>query len=108
MLNTLIEAHIELEKELQRAIGNDCATQVIETIDAKISELDRSIRQTVPSNEEEARAKLGFFLSRILTVGGGIVSRKDIATIEELFDHVLAGHGDLGQTSRPLVSNNKS
>ena len=35
MINSLIEAHKELEEELQRAISDDCATQLIESIDRK-------------------------------------------------------------------------
>lgn len=108
MLNSLIEAHTELEKELQRAISDDCATQVIEAIDGKMVNLDKTIRQTFPANDDEARAKLKFFLDRILAVGGGIVSVKDISTIEELFDQVLEGSGRGERINPKLASGNKS
>lgn len=107
MLDSLIQAHLELEEELQRAIGDDCAPPVIELIDAKMTELDTSIRQTVPANDDEARAKLKFFLSRILIVGGGIVSKKDILTIEELFDQILSGSSNEPNNNSELVSNIK-
>ncbi len=107
MLNSLIQAHLELEEELQNAISDDCATPVIELIDAKMADLDKTIRQTAPANHEEARAKLKFYLSRILIVGGGIVSKEDILTIEELFDHVLAGSASSIENSTKLASNIK-
>lgn len=106
MLTSLMQAHLELELELERAIRDDSASQIIEEIDKKMTDLDKSIRQTEPANNNEAKAKLKFFLARILTVGGGIVSNKDIATIEELFDHILAGSDDSGRNGPQLKSNN--
>lgn len=94
MLTSLIKAHLELEKELERAISDDCASQVIQTIDRKMTDLDGSIRQAVPANNDEAKAKLNFFLSRISLVGGAVVSKKDVESIEALFDHILASAGD--------------
>lgn len=108
MLTSLIQAHFELEEELERAISDDSASQVIEVIDKKMAELDKSIRQSLPANNDEARAKLKFFLSRILIVGGGIVSNKDIATIEELFDHILAASSNGRQNDPQLKSYNNS
>ncbi|MEM8541340.1 MAG: hypothetical protein AAGF25_10330 [Pseudomonadota bacterium] len=89
MLTSLIQAHKELEKELERAISDDGATPVIEAIDKKMTDLDNSIRLAVPADHNEAKAKLDFFLSRIAIVGGAVVSKRDIDSIAELFDRQL-------------------
>lgn len=98
MLTSLIETHAKLEKELERAISDNSASPVIEAIDRKMTDLDNSIRQSVPTSPDEAKVKLDFFLSRIAIVGSAVVSRRDIEAIEELFDQLLGNVGNTEQS----------
>ena len=113
MLSSLIQAHLEIEKELECAISDDAETHVIESIDKKLVDLDKSIRASMPGDQNEARTKLNFYLSRIAAAGSAVLSQKDIESIEELFDHIIGQTGNSENnvresTDEQLISNFKS
>lgn len=89
MLNSLIMAHKQLEKELEHAISKNLDTAAIRAIDSRLSDLDRSIRNSVPLGPDEARLKLNYFLSVVADDFGGDLAERDFGAIEELFNHIL-------------------
>ena len=91
MIFELIDAHAKVEKQLANAIGINADAEVVRALDGELSELDQKIRDAVPADDEQARVKLDFFLSRIAFDGGNVINTNDIGTIEEIFRHILNG-----------------
>ena len=89
MISDLIDAHAQVERQLELAISQNVDAEAIRTMDTRLSELELQIRAAVPANDDQARVKLEFFLSRIAFDGGNVVNTEDIGTIEQIFQQIL-------------------
>lgn len=89
MLYSLIRSHHELQKELERAIRQNSSLESIHAIGESLSDLDQSIRNSIPIDAGEARLKLNYLLSLVADNSHAEIAERDVGAIEELFYQIL-------------------